>query len=318
VLPAIALALSKTGEVNMQVVGTNKNRWHETSVNPAVGPNFAQLAQATLQVHSQFRGGITSKLDDILTTVGAWTFTAAVGPLGLGLIYAGLELGAVVTGGNFPAGPRILAGTLWMHGPGGMLFGFTVDALTKIGQRRRSLTDDEVRLLDLVFAGTIDPRQITLTDTAGKGGRAFAFPGAGPQPAFELNMAQHYRNAGAVDFVGDNVQATGVAKPRHERNHAAKKLVHEAVHAWQYRYMTNATSYILHGMFDSTYEPKASTTPWGKQNIEQQATLVERWVQAHYRPEDEATDAGMGLTSVAAMTDPLFAYAIANIRAGRV
>lgn len=36
------------------------------------------------------------------------------------------------------------------------------------------MTDDEVRLLDLVFAGTIDRRQITLTDTAGKGGRAFA------------------------------------------------------------------------------------------------------------------------------------------------
>jgi hypothetical protein len=316
--PPIALALSKTGEINMQVVGTNTNRWHEETVNPAVGPHYAQLARATLQVHSQFRGGITSKLDDILTTIGAWTFTAAVGPLGLGLIYGGLELGALVSGGNFPSGPRIVAGTLWMHGPGGMLFGFVADGLTKIGQRRRDLTAAELRLLDIVFAGTIDPRVITLTDTAGKEGRAFAFPGAGPAPDFELNMAAHYRNAGEVDFVRDNVDRDGVAKGAADRNVAAKKLVHEAVHAWQYRYMSNATSYVLHGMFDSTYEPRGLTTPWSKQNIEQQATLVERWVQRHFRPERQGSDPDMGLSSAAALGDPAFAYAIAPLRAGRV
>ena len=318
VQPPIALALSKTGEINMQVVGTNRNRWHERTVNAAVGPNYAQLAQATLQVHSQFAGGITSALDDILTTLGAWTFTAAVGPGGLGLIYAGLEMGALVTGGNFPSGPRIIAGTLWMHGPGGMLFGFAVDALTKIGQRRRDLTDAEIRLLDVVFAGAIDPREITLTDTAGKGGRPFAFPGAGPDPAFELNMAEHYRDAGEVDFEADNQDRHGAAKADADRNFPAKKLVHEAVHAWQFRYMTNAASYVLHGMFDEEYEPEGFDTPWSKQNIEQQARLVERWVQKYFRPEDEAADPNMGLMSAAALADPSFAYAIGNVRAGRV
>jgi len=82
--------------------------------------------------------------------------------------------------------------------------------------------------------------------------------------------------------------------------------------------MTNAASHVLRGMFDSTYEPKGFDTRWSEQNIEQQATVVERWVQAHFRPEDEVVDPNMGLMSAAALSDPAFAYAVGNLRAGRV
>jgi hypothetical protein len=41
-------------------------------------------------------------------------------------------------------------------------------------------------------------------------------------------------------------------------------------------------------------------------------------VRDHFRPEDRATDPDMGLRAGAALRDPMFAYAIGPVRAGRV
>ena len=314
-----AFAVAKTGEINMQVVGTNENRWSEPGHNPALAADFLAFQHATLAVNSQFRGGITSKLDDIVTTMAGWGLTAALGPLGLSVIYAGIELGAVATGGDATAGPRILAGTMWMMGPGGMLFGWVVDELARIGQQRRSLLEIERRLLTLVFndkIDTVDLDAITLTDTAGLSGRPFTFPGGGPQPGTDLNMGDLYQEQ--PDFLADVTPTLpdGTPRPPELRNGYAKKLAHEATHAWHYRWMANALSYTAHGMFDSEYTPKPSSTPWSNQNIEQQATIVETWVQRNFQPEDTG-DEHLGLMSDAARNDDYFHYIVENIRVGK-
>jgi LGFP repeat len=299
--PLLNLAMRKSGEINMKVFGRNKNRWSEDATHGLTNGAFAELSASTFEVHNTFQGGITGKLSDVLSTLGAWTITAALGPGVIGIIYAGIELGAVISGGSFEAGPRIMAGTMWMLGPEGFLVGMAVDALARIGTNSRGLNADEKLYLGLIFDGSIDLDRITLTDTMGKGKRAFTFPSPMSDTDMNLNLGHGYQE------VPD------------KSNAAAYKaylalLAHEATHAWQYRYMANHSSYVLHGILDTNYEPGALGKKWHEYNIEQQATIVERWA-AHFTPGVPAD--GYGLLSSAAVNDKAFDYILKHIRIGR-
>jgi hypothetical protein len=77
--------------------------------------------------------------------------------------------------------------------------------------------------------------------------------------------------------------------------------------------MSNPSSYILHGIFDTNYEPGSLGKDWSRYNIEQQATIVERWVEANYQPNQP----DFGLSSKKALDDPAFRYIAGNVRVGR-
>ena len=300
--PNLNLAMRKSGQINMQVFGRNKNRWSEDATHSLVNASFADLSTATFEVHDNHEGGITGKIDDVLSTLAAWTVTGALGPAVVGVIYAGIELGALVTGGSFEAGPRIIAGTLWMLGPEGYLVGMAVDALARIGTRSRGLHNDEKQFLRLVFSDSINLDRITLTDTAGKSKRPFTFPSPRPDTDMTLNLGDGYEP---------------IPKLRDEAYVAL--LVHEATHAWQYKHMANHSSYILRGIFDSEYNPGTLGKPWHTYNIEQQATIVEKWAAQYYKPGVAPNDVtnSYGLLSSAALNDPSFRYIAGHIRVGR-
>lgn len=296
--PNLNLAMRKSGQINMQVFGRNKNRWSEDATHTLVNASFADLSAATFEVHDNHEGGITGKIDDVLSTLASWTITRALGPAVVGVIYAGIELGAIVTGGSFQAGPRIIAGTLWMLGPEGYLVGMAVDSLARIGTRSRGLHADEKKFLRLVFGDSINLDRITLTDTAGKNKRAFTFPSPMPDTHMNLNLGNQYE---PLPKLGDKAYVT--------------LLAHEAMHAWQYKHMANHSSYVLRGIFDSEYKPGTLGKPWHKYNIEQQATIVEEWAVEHYTPGVVTND--YGLSSADALDDQRFPYIAGHIRVGR-
>ncbi len=291
----VALAMRKSGQINMQVIGRNRNRWSEDATHAMTGAAFADLAGASFQLHDDHDGAVTSALSDVLGTLGAWAVTGALGPGLVGLIYAGIELGAVVTGGSWEAGPRIIAGSMWMLGPEGFLVGMAVDSLARIGTKSRGLLPDEKEFLRIVFGDTLDVDRITLTDTSGMSGRAFTFPSPMSDTDMNLNMADSYTKSSML--------ATN-----------ATLLAHEATHAWQYRYLANHSSYVVLGIFDSEYEPGAMGKKWHEYNIEQQGTIVEEWVRDHYTAGIPADD--YGLSSPRALDDDRFRYIANNLRVG--
>jgi uncharacterized protein with LGFP repeats len=298
-----ALAKHRSGEINMQVFGRNRNRWSEDLTHPLTNDSFANLASATFDVQSNHEGAITGRIDDVLTTVAAWAFTGALGPIGVGAIYLGISIGSVATGGSWESGPRIIAGSMWMLGPEGYLIGMAVDALARIGTNSRGLTPDEKSFLRVIFGNTLDLDSITLTDTSGKSGRPFAFPSPMPDTSMNLNLGRPttedprgYRSTSLVTNAVD-----------------AALLAHEATHAWHYRFLANHSSYVLHGIFDSEYDPGTLGKPWDDYNIEQQATIVEEWVRQHF----VAGGGTFGLESTGALDDPRFRYIAGNIRTGR-
>jgi hypothetical protein len=201
-----------------------------------------------------------------------------------------------VTGGTWDAGPRIIAGSLWMLGPEGYLVGMAIDSLARIGGESRAPNEKERKLLTTIFNDELDLAAITLTDTKGKSGRPFTFPSPRPETQVNLNLGDLYKK-----------------EPDFSTSQYPSKLAHEATHAFQYRHMSNASSYILHGIFDSNYDPGTIGKDWKHYNIEQQATIVERWVREHYDPNDDQ----FGLASPAALDDKKFQYIAGNIRTGK-
>lgn len=298
--PAVALAWSRSDQINMQLVGRNRERWSQADKHGFVGPLFTDLAQARFDLHSDHRGGITGKIDDVLATLLSWGVTSALGPL-VPVIYLGVGVGAIATGGNWQAGPRIVAGSMWMLGPSGYLVGMAVDSLARIGSKSRGLLPDEKDFLRSIFKGTIDLDKITLTDTKGKGGKKFTFPSPQPDTDLNINLGDRYSTSSLVSSSTD-----------------AQLLAHEMTHAWQYKYLANHPSYVLLGIFDTEYEPGAIGKDWWRYNIEQQATIVEEWVRDHYTPGSAAHEHGLAKPGPGgAITDGRFRYIADNIRAGR-
>ena len=78
--PNLNLAMRKSGQINMQVFGRNKNRWSEDATHLLVNASFADLSTATFEVHDNHEGGITGKIDDVLSTLAAWTVTGGPRP----------------------------------------------------------------------------------------------------------------------------------------------------------------------------------------------------------------------------------------------
>ena len=223
------------------------------------------------------------------------------------LILAGAEIGGIVGGGDFTTGLRIAGGSMWMMGPGGFLMAVAVDGLARLGSTSRSLTAAEHALADLVFKGSLDSATITLTDTAGGGGRAFTFLGM---------------NAGSMNLnLGDDYKDQPDLSIKSYRD----LLIHELVHAWQWKNGGNDAGYVVSGIgarFEelfrgqhATYHPDRIGRDWEEYHLEQQATIVEEWFSRWYDPNGSADD-DFGLASPGAMNDDRYIYIAKHIRTG--
>ena len=305
----LGLALRRSGSIPRTIPKIGKKivrSWEETDNRPPVTANYFELQRGSFDVHSKFEGDITGAIDDVLTTLLAWTVTGAFPGTAM-LILAGAEIGGIVGGGDFTTGLRIAGGSMWMMGPGGFLMAVAVDGLARLGSTSRSLTAAEHALADLVFKGSLDSATITLTDTAGGGGRAFTFLGM---------------NAGSMNLnLGDDYKDQPDLSVKSYRD----LLIHELVHAWQWKNGGNDAGYVVSGIgarFEelfrgqhATYHPDRIGRDWEEYHLEQQATIVEEWFSRWYDPNGSADD-DFGLASPGAMNDDRYIYIAKHIRTG--
>ena len=170
-----------------------------------------------------------------------------------------------------------------MMGPGGFLMAVAW-TVAKLGSRSRSLTAAEHALADLVFKGSLDKATITLTDTAGGGGRAFTFLGM---------------NAGSMNLnLGDDYEDTPDLSVKSYRD----LLIHELVHAWQWKNGGNDAGYVVSGIgarFEelfrgkhATYNPDRIGRDWEEYHLEQQARsrgVFRQWYNANGSADDDSS-----------------------------
>ena len=128
---------------------------------------------------------------------------------------------------------------------------------------RRPLTAEEHAWAVAVLGDTLPPRErIAVSSRVGPGGRAFTFPGRRGTP---IHLGRHH------------------ADPLRS---APGLFAHELTHVWQLAHARHRLWWLLGAgvvqlrylLGRDVYEPGALT--WDAANIEQQATLVQRWVTA--------------------------------------
>lgn len=304
----IGIAMRKSGHLPGKVpeIGKrNVRHWHEGDLR-LYRQQFFDLQYAKFDVHEKHDGDLTGVIDNVLATLLSWSVGAAAGPGTLLLIYAGVELGGLISKGDFGTGLRIVDGTAWMLLPGGYLLAIA-GAAVKLGSRERGLTEQEREMANFVFKGTLDDVSIVLTDT-GAWGKAFAFPSLNGS-RITLNIGDGYR-----DGTPETVEDLGWCK----------QLIHELVHAWQWKHMSFGQEFVVDGVAarfqelfqgrHKTYDPGPIGKPWDAYHLEQQAEIVEQWFETHYK---KSFGEEQGLASKAATTDPRFRYIVENIRTGR-
>jgi hypothetical protein len=315
----VAIAMLKSGHVSGHILSTGGESDRdftvtETSYNLSVKEAFGSFARGSdLQVFQRHRGDITGTLADIGLAALKWGVGTAVTPA-LPIIALGTELGSLISTGSLVPGARILEGVLWLAGPEGTLIALAADAVTKIGSREMEIPQDEYDWAQQnVFKGTLPPRdQILLSDTTGPGNRAFTF-----------------KNALGKYVV--NLREDGFDNPwTFDGKQYGQTLIHELTHVWQMYHNPDLEIYaeafdaklteITQGQ-GSTYNPGPAGPAFSTFNLEQQATIVERWYvkSLHQVILDDPLNPGKKLTSYLVLddvTDPYFIYIAGNIRAG--
>jgi hypothetical protein len=200
-----------------------------------------------------------------------------VGPvLSLGGLGPLAFVAATVVGratGSGPATAQVLAAVLWRKGVQGTLLALLAERMVAAsGQRRRLLTREEHDWAEAtVFGGTLPPRdRVVLTDTVGLGGRAFTVP----EPGGTISV---------------NLGPTAFDEPLGQ----PALLVHELTHVWQLAHVpvqagwlaraiaTQAADVVTHRAYALPFPDR----PFGRLNLEQQASVVERWFDDGAQPD---------------------------------
>ena len=294
-----AIAFQKSGSVAGTIgAGSRDFDWDETTFNPSLAAHFGEIGRGTrLEVYEDHEGAITGSLETMASVALRWIVGSAVLTPGVAMVvFAGTELGSLVSTGSLVPGARVIAGTLWMAGPAGTLYGFVAEGVASVGARSRELTQDEYDWANAeVFGGTLPPKdQIVLTDTIGAGNRAFVFPGADGK-------------------VSVNIGPNAFDDPRNYRGTDGKRvygeiLIHELVHVWQVYHATSSLTFIADAFAariceatgDNPYTVGLAGPPYGDFSLEAQAQLVSNWFRD-----------GKQITS------PYYRYVEGNIRLGR-
>lgn len=84
-------------------------------------------------------------------------------------------------------------------------------------------------------------------------------------------------------------------------------FIHELTHAWQLAHRgPSPYQWIIEGVTSSNYNPKPANQPWGDNNIEQQATIVNDWFGNYANGWVDQADLRRRLELAEAVRDPYF------------
>lgn len=312
---SVAIALQKSGDVEGTADTTfthAPNRdfdWDETTSNPNVTIAFDELKKnIKMDVYSSDSGNISSVLEEIADFVIKWIGGAIlVNPITGLIIFIGVEMGSILTGGGFVGGAKVIGSTLWLAGPYGTLYAIASEGIAKVGENERELKVEEYNFAKQVFKETLPRREdIILTDTIGGGNRAFTMP----------------RYDGKITI---NMGSDGYNNPlNYETNQGrirGQVFIHELTHVWQIKNthwelgilaaaLANKICEITQGQGEVYDYGDDFTKPFSAFNLEQQAKIVDTWFSS-------CTFDKNGNIKVDNISSPLYRYIEGNIRVGQ-
>jgi hypothetical protein len=167
---------------------------------------------------------------------------------------------------------------------------------------KRPINEDEVTLARRVFADQLPYDKIYIANFFLPGNERVAVTVASGTELIPIKALTEY-----TIYFGPEVFRDGAhAHSARTRN----TFIHELTHVWQGHHSTFSWSYMVNSMFsqgralivhrdrDRAYDFEAGCR-WDSYNVEQQASMVEKWFEEGMRPEHE-----------------LYTYIAENIRAG--
>lgn len=180
------------------------------------------------------------------------------------------EFDQMVAGPGGVVGIIVAGGVLFVGGPSNIgtavVAGVTAGFITEAMVKTRTMSAEERTLAQMVFGNSLPPHdKIILSNIEGKDGRPFVVP----------------------NLVGESIVNLGSAYDdpiRHTtgnyREHG-QVLIHELGHVWQIENTHSALNFLCQGISlqvdNPEYDPDLDNRPWGEYNLEQQATIVDRW-----------------------------------------
>lgn len=177
------------------------------------------------------------------------------GPGGVvGIFVSGATL---FVGGPAALVPAVIAGVAVTEG---------VNALIKT----RQLSPEERTVAEMVFGNNLPSYdKIILTNLAHPQGRAFVVPNLVGEALVNLG-----------DGYNDPIRYTKASYPEY-----GQLLIHELTHVWQIHHSNFVPSLICEGIVtqvqneleEGVYNPGDGEKDWSEYNLEQQATIVDRW-----------------------------------------
>jgi hypothetical protein len=320
---SFAVALTHSGWVDGWTTSTSPKRnddWDEFHTNAAVARAFTRLRSPRLDVAQSSRGTITTHLSDLLDLLSVTAIASLLGPdLVLGVVLVGEAASMVTSGGSAIPGAQILHGILWMTGLSGLAYAFPVGLVT-LGKRSRGLTDKEWIFAEAVFQGTLPDRaDIVVTDSIfgterdnadDDTSRPFTWPSSEDRRIM-VNLGSHgYDDALWVRGADDGSRPHSLQR--------GETLIHELVHAWQYRncswhvgWMAEAAVTVCKG--EAVYEYDLDGRDFAGYGTEQQAQIISDWHGINAQVSGQGDQEALALDG---STDPAFRYVALNIRTG--
>jgi len=271
------IVYQKKGEISGALAGRKEKKWSETIIEPEVAANFKEIMRSGSFIHAKnFKGSITSFLENTLEFAVNFFVIGPVATPFMPIIFVGTELVTLIKEGNFDSGARIINGLFWMKGPAGILFSVIAGNLASLGNKSRTITNEEYEWAkEKVFKDSLPPiNHIIITDNIGLDDRAFVFPTHDGK--ITVNLGKNFSN------------------PR-ENSESTSTFIHELAHVCQchhwghLNFANKATATQLGSicctpyLYDRNIPENAKFTDYG---VEQQATIVEDWFKEHKRIEE--------------------------------
>ena len=286
--------------------------WDETTYNPHVAASYYDIIRnIKMEVYSSNTGDLSGILEDIADFAIRFIGGALlINPFTGLIIFVGVEIVSLATGAGFVGGARIIGGVLWMAGPYGTLYAIIAEGIATLGEHEREPWDLEYDFANNnVFKGKLPPKSdIVITDTIGGGNRPFTMP------RYDGKITLNMGTAGYNDPLNYNV---GVGSNQVK----GQTFIHELTHAWQIKYcnleigllasaLASKVCEITDGQ-NAVYDPGADATkPFGEFNLEQQATIVDRWFRDCLKDDH-------GNITTDDIASPWYHYIEGNIRVGQ-
>lgn len=292
----------------------------ENDVNPMIQPNWLDVRGGSMSVSKSYEdSGVLSTIEDIAKDLLGFIVADVTFGASLALVIAVSAEVSKAADANFVGpgglvGVAVAGGVVWTFGPSaiiaavvaGVVAGAVTDALIK----HRQIRQDEYDFAQVVFLGTLPPREkLYATNLSHGGGRKYTWPNVDGNILLNLGDAFDdpvHHAEGNSTTPGDSYITQG------------QVFIHELTHAWQIARFNFIPGLVCRAVTGgSSYTRGPADADWHSDfGLEQQAAVVDHWFGQYGFGWKDTADLKAKLNTQMALKDPYFHYIANNIRLG--